>query len=204
MTESRFDRAIRRFREISAQDPERTLDGGQERPRELVASERLIRWLERVQPAASESLRLAAHCQHIGRYATPRSTYPEGRIGYLKWRSDLAKAHAARAAEILLDAGYDSGTVDAVRAINLKQGLRTNPEVQSMEDALCLSFLEHEFPDFAEKHDDQKLIEIVAKTWRKMSPPARELAMGLAMSGRPRELVERALAGTTQEVSSDD
>ena len=195
MTESRFDRAVRAFRAVSAQDPEQVVIDGAPRARELVQSERLARWVDRLAPGASEALRLAAQCQHIGRYLTPRATYPEGRIGYLKWRTDLAKAHAARSAEILAQAGYDGATIDAVRLINLKQGLRTNPDVQRMEDALCLSFLEHEFAEFAEKHDDEKLIEIVVKTWRKMSPRGHELALALPLTGRSAELVGRALSG---------
>jgi hypothetical protein len=195
MSESRFDRAVRAFREVSARDPERLEIGGEARPKELLHSEWLVQWVERVEPAASEALRLAAHCQHIGRYLVPRSTYPEGRIGYLKWRTDLAKAHAARSAEILSGAGYDAATIEAVRLVNLKQGLHRNADVQVMEDALCLSFLEHEFADFAAKHDDQKLIEILVKTWRKMSARGHELALALPLSGRPAALVARALSG---------
>jgi hypothetical protein len=195
MSESRFDRAIRAFREVSARDPEQIEIAGEARPKELVHSEWLVQWVERIEPAASEALRLAAHCQHIGRYLVPRATYPEGRIGYLKWRTDLAKTHATRSAEILRGAGYDTATIDAVRLINLKQGLLRNPEVQVMEDALCLTFLEHEFAEFAGKHDDQKLIEILVKTWRKMSAHGREFALALPLSGRPAALVARALSG---------
>ncbi len=107
---------------------------------------------------------------------------------------DLAKGHAQRSAEILAKAGYEQDTIDAVQRINLKQQMRLHPDVQTMEDALCLTFLEHEFAEFADKHDDQKLIEILAKTWRKMSPRAREAALGLPLAGRPAELVARALA----------
>lgn len=191
MTDPRFEQALRAFQTVSAGDPEHLNDG---RPRELVQAERLAAWIDRLEPQASEALRLAAHCQHLGRYLVPRSTYPEGRIGYLKWRSDLAKGHAQRSAGILAKAGYDQNTIDAVQRINLKQQMRLHPDVQTMEDALCLTFLEHEFAEFADKHDDQKLIEILAKTWRKMSPRAREAALRLPLAGRPAELVARALA----------
>ena len=191
MPDPRFDRALSAFHSVSAGDPELLNDG---RPRELVQAERLAAWVDRLEPHASEALRLAAHCQHLGRYLVPRSTYPEGRIGYLKWRSDLAKSHAQRSAEILTEAGYDADTIAAVQRINLKQQIRLYPEVQTMEDALCLAFLEHELAEFAEKHDDQKLIEILTKTWRKMSPRAREAALALPLAGRPKELVARALA----------
>ncbi len=191
MTDPRFERALCAFHGVSAGDPEHLPDG---RPRELVQAERLAAWIEKLEPHASEALRLAAHCQHLGRYLVPRSTYPEGRIGYLKWRSDLAKSHAQRSSEILSQAGYDSDTIDAVQRINLKQQMRLYPDVQTMEDALCLAFLEHELAEFADKHDDQKLIDILTKTWRKMSARAREVALRLPLSGRPAELVARALA----------
>lgn len=191
MSASRFERALSAFRTVSAGDPERLPDG---RPREWVQAERLAAWIDKLEPDASEALRLAAYCQHLGRYLVPRSTYPEGRLGYLKWRSDLAKSHAQRSSRILSEAGYDSAIIEAVQRINLKQQMRLNPDVQTMEDALCLSFLEHEFAEFSEKHDDEKLIDIVAKTWRKMSPRAREAALGLPLAGRPAELVKRALA----------
>jgi hypothetical protein len=117
----------------------------------------------------------------------------------LKWRADLAKTHAARAAEILRAAGYDDATIEAVRLINLKLGLRTNPDVQVMEDALCLAFLEHEFEEFAAKHEDDKLVLILAKTWRKMSARARALALTLPLSERATKLVSRALSEPTSE-----
>jgi hypothetical protein len=195
MTDPRFERALRAFHALSAGDPEHLADG---RPRELVQAERLAAWIDELEPHASEALRLAAHCQHLGRYLVPRSTYPEGRIGYLKWRADLAKSHAQRSSEILRQAGYDNDTIEAVQRINLKQQMRLNPDVQTMEDALCLAFLEHELGEFAEKHDDQKLIEILTKTWRKMSPRAHEVAIRLPLSGRPAELVARALATLEQ------
>jgi hypothetical protein len=195
MTDPRFEQALRAFQAVSAGDPEHLSDG---RPRELAQAEHIAAWIDRLEPHASEALRLAAHCQHLGRYLVPRSTYPEGRIGYLKWRSDLAKGHAQRSAEILAKAGYDQNTIDAVQRINLKQQMRLHPDVQTMEDALCLTFLEHEFAEFADKHDDQKLIEILAKTWRKMSPRAREAALGLPLAGRPAELVARALAAPAE------
>lgn len=198
MIDSRFARAVDAFRAISERDPERRAAFGRDHAREWLDAERLVRWIERLDPNASEPLRLAAYCQHLGRYLTPRSTYPEGRIGYLKWRTDLAKAHAARSAEVLARAGYDPSTIEAVRLINLKQGLRVNPDVQTMEDALCLSFLEHDFDEFAAKHDDPKLIEILVKTWRKMSPRARELALALPLSGRAADLVTRALSSAEE------
>jgi hypothetical protein len=193
MDRERFESAIAAFDQANAEDPTPEQVGGVARPRELVHAERLAAWVERLEPSPSEALRLAARCQHLQRWKIPRSSYPEGRVGYLQWRTQLARFHADRAAEILASAGYDRALIDQVRRINLKQGMRSDPDVQTMEDALCLSFVEHEFDAFAAKHDDQKLIEILRKTWKKMSPRGREAALALDVSPRLRELLGRAL-----------
>lgn len=193
----RFTSAVLAFDRENARDPNHVVDGddgGVPRPRELVDAERLSRWVERLAPDASEALRLAAHCQHIRRWEIPRSSYPEGRIGYLEWRKSLSRFHADRASEILRAAGYDDGTLERVRLINQKKGLKLDAEVQTMEDALCLTFLEHELEEFAAKHTEDKLIDILQKTWRKMSERGHAEALGLAMSPSVRALVERALS----------
>lgn len=186
-------KAIARFNELNSQDPNTIAIDGAPRPKELVFAERLEAWVLRMHPDASDALRLAARSQHLQRWTVPRSDYPEGRVGYLKWRKDLSKKHADLATVILEDLGAPSKLVSALRSINLKEGLKTNPDTQAIEDALCLSFLEHEFSEFAAKHDDDKVIDIVQKTWRKMSDAAHDLALTLPLDGRPKELVGRAL-----------
>jgi len=185
--------AIDRFNELNAQDPNTLLIDGQARPKELVFAERLEAWVLRMHPTASDALRLAARSQHLQRWSVPRSDYPDGRVGYLKWRKDLSKKHADLATGVLEDLGAPEELIAALRSINLKEGLKTNPDTQAIEDALCLSFLEHEFSTFVEKYDDEKVIDIVQKTWRKMSEPAHEMALTLALDGRAKELVGRAL-----------
>jgi hypothetical protein len=191
----RFARAVQAFREISAADPARETVGSEQRPRELVRAEQLVAWLQRLASDAPLALRLAAHAQHVGRYLTPRSSYPEGRTGYLRWRSDLSKQHAERAQTVLQAAGYDEPVIERVRSIVLKAHRTSDADVQTMEDALCLSFLEHEFAEFSRSHTDEKLVSIVQKTWRKMSDRAHTLAGTLPFSGRAGSLVERALSG---------
>lgn len=191
----RTAQAIAQFNEINAQDPNRLLDGETERPRELLQAERLEAWVLKLEPEASEALRLAARCQHIKRWTVPRSDYPEGRVAYLKWRKDLSRLHADTGTEVLKGLGFEEEVIEAVRKINMKQELKTNPDSQTMEDALCLAFLEHEFSAFAAKHEDEKVIDIVQKTWRKMSEKGHEAALTLPLEGRDKELVGRALAG---------
>lgn len=171
------------------------MDAGLERPRELVDAERLAAWVERLEPRASEALVLASFCQHLRRWEIPRSDYEAGRLGYLKWRKALARFHADQAGEILRGLGYPEEVLLEVRQIQLKQGMSLRPDVQTMEDALCLSFLEHELGEFARQHPDDKVIDIIAKTWGKMSDRAHQLALGLPLGSRELSLVQAALAG---------
>jgi hypothetical protein len=196
MDRERFESAVAAFNQANSEDPTCEEVGGVARPRELLHAERLAAWVERLEPSPSEALLLAARCQHLERWKIPRSSYPEGRVGYLQWRTQLGRFHADRAAEILTAAGYERKVIDQVRRINLKQGIRSDPDVQTMEDALCLSFIEHEFDAFAAKHQDQKLIEILRKTWKKMSPRGHEAALGLQVSQRLRDLLGRALTAS--------
>ncbi len=186
--------AIERFRQANARDPNRIFVHGRSEPKELVQAERLARWVEKLEPNPSDALRLAAHCQHLCRWEIPRGDYPQGRIGYLKWRKALAKFHADTAGEILRELDLPEETILAVRAINLKQGLSSNPETQTIEDALCLSFLEHELADFADQHPAEKVTEILRKSWRKMSERGRQTALGLKFSRKVHALVQAALA----------
>src|SRR5207237_8811472 len=116
------------------------------------------RWLDRLEPAASEALRLAVRCQHLRRWVIPRSTFPMTRAGYHQWRTTLARFHADEAAKVLGDAGYDDATVARVRALVRKEGLKTDPETQTLEDVACLVFLEDELADFAERPEGAKVV----------------------------------------------
>ena len=194
MSAARFNAAIAAFDQANSQDPNQETDGGVAYPREWLDAQRLSVWVERLAPGASEALRLAARCQHLQRWRIPRSAYPDGRVGYLQGRTALGRFHADEAEKILREAGYDDEMVEAVRRINMKQGLHSNADTRTMEDALCLSFMQHELERFATKHSDEKLVTILKKTWSKMSPQAREIALTLPLSDRLQQLVARALA----------
>ncbi len=186
-----FAAATAAFDRENARDPNRIEVDGVRVPRELAQAERLSAWIERLDPDASEALRLAARCQHLRRWEIPRSTFPEGRTGYLQWRTRLARFHAAEAEKILSAAGYPPELIAKVARINTKQAMKSDPDVQTMEDALCLSFLEHELDEFAARHEPDKVVNVLRKTWKKMSERARREALALAprLSERARQLI---------------
>ena len=183
----RFARAIEAIDAANAADPERVVEGGEERPAALVYGRRMSAELVRFCPGASELLRLAARGQHIERWTSPRSAYPEGREGYLRWRTDLGRYHAERVAGIMREAGYGEEDCSRVTQLVRKQGIKRDPEVQTLEDVVCLVFMRWYFADFAEGRDPEQVRNIVAKTARKMSPEGRRAALAL---GLPPELAE--------------
>ena len=170
-------------------------DGDREAPAELLYAERMTRTLAAIAPDASDALRLAARAQHLARFRVPRSSQPDGRAGYLKWRTEQQRAHAALAKEILERAGYDEATTARVHALVVKKSLATDPEAQQLEDCACLVFLEHYLEPFARNEKDDDVIAILQKTWtRKMSESARARALRLPLTPRAADLVARALA----------
>ena len=191
----RFRRAIELIDAANADDPSRVTVGGVSRPKEIAHAELLTEWIERLRPDPSEPLLLAARAHHIQRWRVPRSTYPDGRRGYLRWRRDLHQFHAERVGEILHQCGYDEQTITRVQALVRKYRLTSDPEVQTLEDGLCLVFLETQLDEVGDRIDDEKMVEVLRKTWRKMTPAGREAALRLGLSEHGRGLVERALAG---------
>ncbi len=190
---SRFDAAVAAFDAVNAEDPNRAVDDGRAQANELVYARRMSRWLARLAPDASEALRLAARAQHIRRWEIPRADYPRDRAGYLKWRSDLKRVHARVAGEILDRAGYDPGAIARVQALLRKERLKHDADAQMLEDVACLVFLENDLAAFAEGHADDKVVDILRKTWKKMSPGGRAAALALDLPPAARALVEKAV-----------
>ena len=175
-------------------DPKPGTDG---RSAELVYADRMEAWVGRLVPAASPLLRLAARCQHLERWSVPRASFPEGKVGYLTWRKSLYVKQAARAKELLLQAGVSAAEADEAATWVAKTGLKTNPGTQALEDAACLVFLENEIEAFAAQHAGypaEKFVEIIRKTWRKMSPAAQQAAQVLKLPPAIAALVHAAVA----------
>jgi len=191
----RFRTAIDLIDAANAADPTTVIDAGAPVPAELLYSRRMTAWLDRLYPHASEPLKLAARAQHIRRWEHPRSAYPMDRIGYLKWRTALYTFHADTTAALLRKAGYDDETVSRVRSLLKKERIKTDADAQALEDTICLCFLENYFADFAPRHDEDKVIGILRKTWGKMSEVGHAAALKLPMEPEAARLVEKALAG---------
>jgi hypothetical protein len=167
---------------------------GERRPKELAHAELMSEWLDRLDPNAEEAQHLAARAHHLRRWSLPRSSYPEGRAGYLRWRTALRKRHAAEVAEILAPLGYDDATVARVQAIICKEGLGRDPQVQTHEDALCLVFLETQLAATADDLGEEKMVHVIARTAAKMSDQALALVADIPMRDTDRALLAQALA----------
>jgi tRNAThr (cytosine32-N3)-methyltransferase len=176
-------------------DPKRAPDG---RATELVYADRMEAWVARLVPGAAPILLLAARCQHLERWSVPRTTFPDGKAGYLKWRQSLYKKQAERAKELLLAAGVPAAEAEEAATWVAKSAMKTNPGSQALEDAACLVFLENEIAEFAAQHADyprEKFVDILRKAWKKMSPAAQSAALGLALPPAIGALMHEAVSG---------
>jgi len=182
--QSKYNKARALIDAANSADPNRVTADGNEWPKELLYSERMSDMLERYKPDADDAMKLAIRAQHIERWKSPRNAYPMDRIGYLKWRKDLYKIQANTAAKLLLEAGLGDKEVDRVRNSVAKKNIKGNPDTQLLEDVTDLVFMEHYMQEFVGKHPDyteEKWIEIIQKTWHKMSSNAHEFALSGAI-----------------------
>ncbi len=187
-------RAIEALNAAHDCDPNRRCHQGVEQAVERVWCDTVARWVGRLAAEASPALRLAAHAQHLERWQDPRSNWPEGRAGYLRWRKARQRAHAERARELLAASGCSPVLIERVQALVRKEQLGRDPEVAILEDAACLAFLELDLMDFAARHPRSDVLRILQKTWKKMSPAGRTAARALELPPQGAELVAEALA----------
>ncbi len=192
MSETKFENAIRQFDDYNRSDPKVTDVHGKSMTDNLLYGLRMSEKLVEFEPMASEALRLAARCQHIGRWEIPRADFPLDRKGYLKWRSRLKLHHANIAGEILKKAEYDPTTINRVKDLLMKKNLKQDHDMQTLEDIICLVFLQYYFDEFSGKHDDDKLVQILKKTILKMSDRGIAEAMKLPLSEKAKVTISKA------------
>jgi hypothetical protein len=177
----------------NAQDPNNEIYQSNSYPKELLYSNRMYVRLMDFYPEASEQVQIAAKAQHICRWKMPRESYPMDRVGYLKWREELKKFHAQTTAEILVKAGYDKKFIDRVSFLIEKKLLKKDTETQLLEDVICLVFLEYYFDAFVQKHDREKMKNIILKTWNKMSENGHQDALKINFGDSNLQLIKDSL-----------
>ncbi|MEH6408675.1 MAG: DUF4202 domain-containing protein [Leeuwenhoekiella sp.] len=191
---TKIEQAAALIDEKNSQDPHIELAEGKEYPKELLYSLRMVQKLLQFKPDASEELQIAARAQHICRWMSPREQYPMDRVGYLKWREDLKKMHADITAKILEKVGYSADFIDRVSFLIKKKLIKKDEGTQTLEDVICLVFLENYLEEFAAKHPDEKIVDILQKTWGKMSEEGHEAALKLPLTAHSLSLIKKALA----------
>jgi hypothetical protein len=202
MTEQQalLDRAIALVDAANSEDPNQVTLDGKDWPKELLYSQRMSDMLQRFRPDADAAQQLAIRAQHVQRWKSPRDAYPMDRIGYLQWRKDLYKIQAETAVGLLEQAGYGEDVTGRVRAAVAKQRIKENPDTQLLEDVTDLTFLEHYLLEFAEKHpeyDEDKWLDILRKTWKKMSGDAQAFALSgsIKLPESLVPLIQKAVSG---------
>lgn len=193
MNTLKLNNAIKLFDEANSQDPNIEIHKGKEYPKELLYAIRMTERLDLFAPDSSEALKLAVRCQHICRWEIPRKNYPMNRVGYLNWRKDLKDFHVKKSDQILNEVGYEKSEIDKVTYLLQKKQLKKNKETQILEDVICLVFLEFYFSKFSEKYTEEKLIDIIQKTWEKMSDQGHTAARLLNLPENSSLLINKAL-----------
>ena len=190
-----FDVAIEAIDHANADDPHQ-FEG---EPLARVEGRLAHAWVKRLDDDASEALQLAARAHHLRRWVVPRSEFPDGRNGYLRWRRDQKKRHADELTAILVDAGVDEATVERAALIVAKIGLGTDPEVQRFEDAVCLTFLHTQLSSTADRIGDERMVPVIAKSLAKMSDQGRSAAASLEFDDHTASLVAHALVSFDED-----
>jgi len=192
---NKLDAAFALFDGYNKKDPRTYVWDGASYPQEYFFALKLYDWVLKLDTAASEELLLASRCQHIGRWEIPRESYPEGREPYLKWRKDLALHHANVAAGLMKRAGYDDVHIERVSQIILKKRIKVDADVQTMENALCLVFLQYQYDDFRKKYDTEpeKIVNILRKSLLKMDAHGHGFALQLPYTTDGLLLVQQAV-----------
>ena len=194
MTFERLNQLLAAIDTANLQDPNQEPVDGKLLAKEWIYGQRMSLQLASFYPQASDLLQIACRAQHICRWKIPRSDYPMDKAGYKKWRTELGKFHGEYTGELMQAQGYTADDIERVKDLLLKRGLKRDEEVQVLEDVVCLVFIEFYLADFASKHEEDKLIDIIRKTWNKMSTQGHEAALKLPLSAEMLALVGKALA----------
>ncbi len=190
---NKLELAFEKYDAYNRKDPISYTYKGEVFPEEYFLAKQLYEWVLKLDPEPSEELLLASRSQHIGRWEIPRSQYPDGKTGYLDWRRNLAIFHADKSTAIMKEVGYEQDQIDRVRQFLLKKKIKVDKEVQTLENALCLVFLEFQYEDFFPKYEPEKIVNILRKSLLKMDEKGREQALTLHYSDEGLSYIKQAL-----------
>jgi len=200
MTQQAFEQSVKLMDAANSEDPNIDTDlAGKEWPKELLYSHRMADMIARYKPEADHVNQLAVRGQHIQRWKSPRDAYPMDRKGYHQWRKDLYTFHADTTVEFMKQAGFDEESLERIRQSIGKKNIKTNTDTQILEDVAALVFIEHYMLAFAEKHpeySEEKWIDIIRKTWNKMTDDAHAYALSgdLALPEPLIPLIQKSVA----------
>jgi hypothetical protein len=189
-----IQQVLQKIDDINSKDPNVVQFGTESYPKEILYSQRMTEMLHEFVASPSIPLQVAAHGQHIQRWAIPRADYSMDKKGYMKWRTVLKTYHAELLAELLEEKGAEEPLIDQVRLLISKRKLKTDQESKTLEDVICLVFLKYYFADFTKKHDEEKIIDIVRKTWAKMTEEGHHAALKLPLGDAELSFIKKALA----------
>jgi hypothetical protein len=201
MSENIYEKARDLIDQANSEDPNKVIDAdNREWPKELLYSHHMSDMLERFAPETDDAMKLAIRAQHIQRWKSPRTNYPMDKKGYHRWRTALYTFHAETLAGLMAEAGYSADSLERVKLAVGKKELKKNPDTQLVENIAALVFIEHYMLEFAGKHpeyDEAKWLDIIRKTWRKMSEPAQQFALsgGVKLPEPLIPLIQKALSG---------
>jgi len=197
-TQTIYEKAVALIDAANSEDPNQETVDGKDWPKELLYSHRMSDMLKRYAPDTDDAMKLAIRAQHIQRWKSPRDAYNMDRIGYLQWRKDLYKFHAKTATDLMVQAGFNGEEIERVKMAVAKKQIKQNADTQLLEDVTDLVFIEHYLIGFANKHpeyDEEKWLDIIRKTWKKMSDRAQEFALsgGVVLPQELVPLIEKAV-----------
>ena len=192
-TTEKLSKVYKNIDQLNAEDPNIEIVNNKEIAKELIYGMRMTEMLNEFEPEASLALNIAARGQHICRWEIPRKDYEMNRVGYLTWRKDLKKFHAEKLKTILTELDFETEIINRVSFLIEKKKLKKDNETQTLEDVICLVFLKYYYESFYVKHNDEKVIDIIQKTWKKMSEKGHEKALKISYSKNGLELIKKAL-----------
>lgn len=190
---SGYEAAVAAIDAANSADPTSISVRGHQLPLAFAHGRLAAEWIVSLHGSDDDLLLLAARAHHLRRWELPRTSYPEGRAGYLAWKRDQRQRHATDVAALLEAAGYSPAEIERVQALVRRDRLATDAGSQAVEDAACLVFLETQLADLSRRLDHDLLISVLRKTARKLSPAGAAAIADIPLGAAERAVLAEAL-----------